>query len=227
MLNFLRRYYSHKFVQNKFNHLLTILISLLVIGPIIETTNIQFPVIPFIYLCAIIFTLRAIILDKKTFRIFLILALIAFMFSMISDYKMVPPGVDEFFYIIGIGIYLVFLVKSIGILIKKLITMQKISTDTIKGGICVYFLIGLVWALFYSVIYHFDKSAFSFDGHDKVNFLYFSFTVLTTLGFGDIITVNKLAINLTSLEAITGQMFLAIFIARLIGLYIGQELNRE
>ena len=53
--------------------------------------------------------------------------------------------------------------------------------------------------------------------------LYLSFVTLTTLGYGDITPVSQTARMLTTLEAIVGQLFIAIFIARLIGLYIAQR----
>jgi hypothetical protein len=56
---------------------------------------------------------------------------------------------------------------------------------------------------------------------------YFSFTTLTTLGYGDITPAGKFAQVLANMEAIAGQVYLAIFIARLVGLHIAQELKRE
>ena len=53
--------------------------------------------------------------------------------------------------------------------------------------------------------------------------LYFSFVTLTTLGYGDITPVSRVAQMLTGVEAMMGQLFVAILIARLVGLHVGQR----
>ena len=56
---------------------------------------------------------------------------------------------------------------------------------------------------------------------------YFSFTTLTTLGFGDLVPLNHFARVLASLESIVGPVYLAIFIARLVGLHVIEELKTK
>ena len=53
------------------------------------------------------------------------------------------------------------------------------------------------------------------------DFLYFSFVTLTTLGYGDVTPVHDVAQMLAVAEAVTGQLYLTIFVARLVGLYVG------
>jgi hypothetical protein len=57
------------------------------------------------------------------------------------------------------------------------------------------------------------------------SFLYLSFVTLTTLGYGDLTPLSRVAQMLTSAEAVFGQLFLAIFIARLVGLYAARRLS--
>jgi hypothetical protein len=107
------------------------------------------------------------------------------------------------------------------------VTIQKESDGlfvvTIKGSICIYFLLGILGSFLYEIIYHFDSGAFQVTQITPMTFIYFSYSVLTTLGFGDITPVNNMAISFTCLHAISGQMYLVIIIARLIGVYISQE----
>jgi hypothetical protein len=56
---------------------------------------------------------------------------------------------------------------------------------------------------------------------------YFSFTTLTTLGYGDIVPHSAGARTLAVLEAVTGQIYLTVLVARLVGLYIVHESNRR
>jgi voltage-gated potassium channel Kch len=55
--------------------------------------------------------------------------------------------------------------------------------------------------------------------------MYFSYTTLTTLGYGDIVPVSQIARTLATLEAITGQLYLAVLVARLVGLHINASLT--
>ncbi|MEO0948886.1 MAG: ion channel, partial [Cyanobacteria bacterium J06641_5] len=89
--------------------------------------------------------------------------------------------------------------------------------------------IGIVWALFYGIVASLDAGAFSqaiFDGSSSYsNPIYFSFATLTTLGYGDIVPVSPIARVLTSFEAIVGQMYPSILIARLVSGYVSQHLK--
>ena len=57
--------------------------------------------------------------------------------------------------------------------------------------------------------------------------LYFSLTTLSTLGYGDVVPTSRLSRSLATAEAITGQLYLAITIARLVGMEISSRQNRE
>ncbi len=107
-----------------------------------------------------------------------------------------------------------------------------ISVHRIQGAIAVYVLVGLIWSSAYHLIYIFDQSAFIFPIHQSedediyIRFVYFSYETLTTLGFGDIIPINPVAKSLVMVEGLTGQLFPAIMITRLVSLEIESRKNR-
>jgi voltage-gated potassium channel len=122
------------------------------------------------------------------------------------------------------------------VMLNSLIQSDEVSPDMIVGGICVYLLIGLCFALSFNLLTEYDSGAFAYSGEAVVRatsgdrshdarLLYFSFVTLTTLGFGDIVPRSELAQMFAVTEAITGQLYLTIFMARLIGLFVG--LRRE
>lgn len=93
-------------------------------------------------------------------------------------------------------------------------------------AIIIYLLIGLIFAMIISLIDHYDPKAFSFPNRTDTitvghlnDFIYFTFITLTTTGFGDIIPVEPYARSLTIFISITGQMYMAIIIAMLVGKY--------
>ena len=90
----------------------------------------------------------------------------------------------------------------------------------------VYVLIVIFFAFFYAVLSLLEPNAFIGKFMDQplrdqvFGFVYFSFVTLTTLGFGDITPSGAFVATLTYLEALIGQLYVAIMIARLVGLYL-------
>lgn len=223
----IKQYYdSLEFIHNKYNHLLTMLLVMFLTFPLVEVIGHIFPISGFLLLGAIILTLRVVVEDKKHLYVSVTFAILAYALNVYTNYRLVKGFHADLLLTLTILIYSVFLAYSITILIFRLIKEKHIKGDTVKGGIAVYFLIGLLWAFIYALIAHFDPAAFIAQHRMDMrveDFLYYSFVVLTTTGFGDIVPVNLWAASFTNLEAIAGQMFVAIFISRLIGIFIAQE----
>ncbi len=115
-----------------------------------------------------------------------------------------------------------YLLCAAGIL-RRLFAEKEVTGDTIIGGIAVYFLIGFFWTLVYHCVVLCDSQAFSWpvERLDTFRIAYFSFICLTTVGFGDITPVSTQAQVISLLVASSGQIYLAVFVARLIGLHTG------
>lgn len=100
-----------------------------------------------------------------------------------------------------------------------------ITIYRVYGAIAVYVLLGILWGEFYTLIYLFEPSAFYFSTATQSSeppiseLIYFSFTTLTTLGVGDIVAVHPVARSLATLEALVGQLYPAVLLARLVTLY--------
>lgn len=106
-----------------------------------------------------------------------------------------------------------------------------VSQNRIIGAISIYFVLGLIWAFAYSILETLHPGSFaiswsgdtgSLSSETVSHFIYFSNVTLTTLGYGDIVPRSRPAQMFTTLEAITGQLYVAIVIARLVGLQISQ-----
>ena len=101
-----------------------------------------------------------------------------------------------------------------------------VTRDKIHGAISVYLLMGLTWASCYSLIHVLQPGAFLVDeAHNPdgafqfADFVYFSFVTLTTLGYGEITPVSAQARSLAMMEAVSGVLYIAVLVARLVGLY--------
>lgn len=118
---------------------------------------------------------------------------------------------------IAVVVFLGYAVLSI---LFYLVRQNEITADMVMAGASEYILIGFLWASLYMLIEKAHPGSFSFSGaKDRSGFLYFSFITLTTTGYGDTLPVSIYARSLAMLEAITGQLFIAIAVARLVSLY--------
>lgn len=96
-----------------------------------------------------------------------------------------------------------------------------VNVHRIQGAIAAYLLLGLAWALAYELVDILAGGAFSFTNpaeRERHHFVYFSFVTLTTVGYGDLTPVHPVARSLAVLEALTGQLYPAILLARLVSL---------
>lgn len=98
-----------------------------------------------------------------------------------------------------------------------------VTADRVVGAIVLYLLLGVVWAAAYDLVAMHVAEAFSGvrpTGSGPQRWLYFSFVTLTTVGYGDIVPVAPAARSLAALEALVGQLYPAIILARLVSLQI-------
>ena len=111
------------------------------------------------------------------------------------------------------------IVFAMAILIKTF-RPGRITYHRIEGSIVVYLLVGLSFTYVFHVVYLIaGVSSFNnISGSGLKEFLYFSFTSLTTMGYGDITPVHPLARALANFEALIGQLYPAILIARLVSM---------
>lgn len=105
------------------------------------------------------------------------------------------------------------------LIVKSVFQEAQVTTDLLCGVVLAYLLIGIAWVCIYSFIDLTVVDAFSIgaDADKRAAFVYFSFVTLTTLGYGDILPVAEIARTAAYLQAVTGVMFGAIFVAALVG----------
>jgi hypothetical protein len=127
-----------------------------------------------------------------------------------------------FHYIAG----LVFLGFLIWEFLRFILRAPRVNSEVICAGISIYLLLGLLWMTAYLLVARGNPDAFTFaTGPAVVHSLhgadafYFSFATLCTLGYGDIVPVSHAARMLAAMEAITGTLYVAVLISRLVALY--------
>ena len=132
--------------------------------------------------------------------------------------------------------FILFFFLIIVAILSHILRTEKVTADIIYGSISIYLLIGIMWAMAFSVLeilqpgsFHSSMQEFSVGSSGLMYrsgvraFIYYSFVTLTTLGYGDIVPSTPPARMFSTLEAIIGQLYIAVLIARLVGLHIVQS----
>ncbi len=225
--------------QTRFTQLLICLILLVFVSPFVGMFRNQLGhsiatlIVIFLLATVLIAAALAVNDDRRHTRITLTLAgasLILTMWAQLAG----SPSLRIVQELITIG----FLVHVIRLIVRMLFRQQHVDYDTIAASLCGYILIGVTFAVIFSFVMEIDESATRFANTDSstapaIHFgdqhtataIYFSFVTLTTLGYGDITPVSMPARMLTTAEALIGQLYLVILVARLVGLHIATEMK--
>lgn len=158
------------------------------------------------------------------------LAMLAIATSWISFLAKETEFVDDnkwlegFLAILDHATSIMFLTLVVALIIRRTLAPGRITTARIAAAICAYLLLGILWAEIYrSLEVAYGSVLSSGAGTTDATFVYFSFATLTTLGYGDIAPLHTSARVMAYLEAVTGVLYLATLVARLVALHIAHE----
>lgn len=163
---------------------------------------------------------------RHTGRMFWVAMLLAISGEILNLLYFVNPTPE--FYLGSEIAMLAFLLLATIESFNKIVRMNTINSNRIIGAISVYFLIGAVWAILYSLVEFAAPGSFkglSEGSSAEINadWTYYSFVTLTTLGYGDILPVSLFSRSLAYMEAIVGQFYIAILVAGLVSAYISNK----
>jgi voltage-gated potassium channel len=116
-------------------------------------------------------------------------------------------------------------------LLRFILRAPSVTIEVLCASLSAYLMLGLMWTLAYWLVDQLTPGAFSFNTSNGTRSMngftgfYFSFITLSTVGYGDITPVSKIARWLAALEAMTGLLYVAVLIARLVALYSAPKSN--
>ncbi len=202
------------------SYLFFALLLLLVTAPLVIDSEHGRIIENLINLCILLAAVAAVGRTKLTFAIAVLLALPLAVFQMLGNVWAAPRYL-MWSWAFGACFYF----TTLFLLLRYVFRPDVMNTDKLYGAAAAYLMLGITWMYLYAIVQYFYPGAFAPAGAPQTLFdlLYFSFTVLTTVGFGDIVPVLPVARGITLLEQMTGVLYVAILIARLSSMYPSEE----
>ena len=168
-----------------------------------------------IFTVAMVLALRSSSVSRRAVRVLLFVAAVGvpvfFALSLSSATGNVGTGIAN----VWTGLVLL---AAVVLIVHRVLTFGTVTLQSIYGAFSAYLIVGLMFASFFAAMDHFAGGGFFANGEhaNTQTFQYFSFTTLTTLGYGDFTAAENSGRAVAVLEALTGQVFLATLVARLV-----------
>ncbi len=214
-----------------FGILLAVLVFFTLLMPFVPQAEVAGGIFVRVGLSVLLLTaVYAVSRNRWVFIVALVLALPALTAKWATHFLDTPTGA-----IVSLGLTASFFWFTAVVVLAAILRQREVSADTILGGISVYLLMVLGFTLLHLLVADLQPGAYQFGSAGPSRFavedfplaLYFSFVTITTLGYGDITPASRAAQMLAGLEAMMGQLFVAILIARLVALHVGQRAGDE
>jgi len=214
---------SNQFMfEHRFLFLLILFFTMLLVGPFIKD-YIKLRYIFDLVITAIFLTAIYAIVEKLRHLIITVCLAIPMLVSLWLKYFVEYRGLLVIGEICGI----LFFAYTIVNILKYMLKQKEITQETIFGALVIYMLMAFMWARVYSLLEMLEPGSFSMpEGHlisNRVIFLYFSFVTISTLGYGDISPLTDKAGGLAIIEAISGQIYLVVLVAWLVGMHVSKR----
>lgn len=208
---------SRVFFQRCF-WLFVLLLALIAVAPFVPTSTQGRIVINVINAFLVVATVAAVGRSLFSFVLVVLLAVptLAFQGLGFADHD---REYLAYSWVSGAALYVVTVVY----LLRYVFRPEVMTADKLFGAAAGYLMLGVLWSYFYVLVDYAFPSSFSIGGQveplEYLDSLYFSMTVITSTGFGDIVPVSRQARAICMVEQIAGALFVAILIARLAGVY--------
>ena len=171
-----------------------------------------------LFTVAMLLALRSAVISRRAVRVVLLVAIIGLPIMFFLSFSRATGDVGTGIADIWTG--LVLLAAAL-LIVHRVLTFGAVTLQSIYGAFSAYLVLGFMFAAFFAAIYHFSGDKFFATGEvaNTQTFQYFSYTTLTTLGYGDYTAKYSSGQATAVLEALTGQIFLATLVARLVAAY--------
>lgn len=213
-----------------FRNLLFWLFVYLLVNPFLSAVPHSRIIFQLLLTLVFFFAIFAIGREKNIFAISLLLLGLSLVLHWLGVF-----GVVRYSGRFGQLITILYLAVLVYAFFSAIFSAKKVSAELICATLCLYLIMGLLWANVFALLETLCPGSFSGKLLDPGNlpweqlqgFVYFSFITITTLGYGDITPQTQGAGALCQAEAIIGQFYIAVVVARLVSMYGSEKMTQE
>lgn len=205
-----------------FGFLLAAMLADLIIGPLVAIADGSLAIVHLLT-GLVLLAVLAVVGGRKVALVLFCAAVLAHILATVT-HASAPVVVSAL-------IRMIFFCYAIGLIIRRVLRERAVTLETVAGAACAYMLLAMVWGDLYLTVETLRPGSFHLPpgwvtGPSqtlRAALVYFSFATLTTLGYGEIHPNNPASGSLCDAEALVGQLYLAIMVARLVSLEVSQR----
>jgi voltage-gated potassium channel len=176
-----------------------------------------------IFITAIYISMVYTVSNKKRHLYIGALLAIAMLISLWLQYFLQNDMVFAIGRVSGILLFIMVITNLLAFIFKS----EDVTIEVIYAAMLVYLLMALMWSFAYGLLELINSASFNVtlspDQGYQMRFIYYSFVTITTLGYGDITPATELASSFSILEAVVGQLYLVVVVARLVGMHVSSK----
>ncbi len=209
--------------KQRFLILMGLIMALLILGPILERF-VAIRILIDLFLTAIVLFMLPMVSHKKRWASIGLLLAVAMTASLWLKYFFKYELIAAVSMMIGV----LFTVFVTAITLRFIMNSKTVYREIVYAAMLVYLLVAQLWALVYTFLYLIEPASFHLpQGQgDFLIFEYYSFVTLTTLGYGDITPLTKVAKAFSVVEAVVGQLYLVVVVAWFVGMHVSKKAGR-
>jgi hypothetical protein len=218
--------FSQVCFKERFPSLLIFIMAILIVGPLFDEF-VQLRILMDILWSAVFVSAIYAVSHKKRHIVIAVLLALPMLGAIWSRHLVGHHTLQVVGYMCGVAFILFAIVQMLIFIYSH----KEVTRDLIIGAAVVYLLMAIMWTFVFIVVETLHPGSFNLpdiqDIPDTGHFLYFSFVTLTTLGYGDITPLTRLARSLSTLEAVIGQLYLVVQVAWLVGVHVSQSMLKR
>jgi hypothetical protein len=218
-------------VTGNFHILLLFLCLVVVVLPFLRADAVGRLILNVLVGCMLVAAVLALLQRRRAKVVGIVLAAAGLVLAILSN---VIPGPHVA--MVRHAVSALFLAFTAVVLLGAVLSQGRVDGNKISGSVCVFLLLGFTWSSLYTIAElaspgsvrapHGDTQALHealVSGDPDTSMTYFSFVTLTTLGYGDMLPASRVTRMLAWVEAVVGQLYLAILVAWLVGMYLSHS----
>jgi hypothetical protein len=211
-----------KCIQERFFFVLVALLSFLILSPLLKGF-LGLRSFLNVFLTVVFISSIYAVSQKRHHLIISILLALPLLLSTWADYFIESSALPIVGTFSGIFFFGFIVVTILSFVLKQ----TEVTLNVIYAAVVVYLSLAMMWGMLFILVEILQPGSITLGqtGEDAFHFFYYSFVTITTLGYGDITPTSEIAQSLALIEAVIGQIYLVVLVARLVGIHIAQSMK--